>query len=339
MKRLNEFYRTGCLRWERLEQIIRRAEQTGLPQLGRKDLKDLGALYRSVASDLAYARTRRLNPDTIGYLNNLVGRAHAHVYIAPALHLDQIGLFFRQTLPAILHKRSGFIFLAFLLMASGFLLGLALQHYAPAAAGALVPKSTSEGLYERFEKNTWFNNPLAERPLISAAIMANNIKVAVLAFAGGILLGTLTLYALFTNGIMLGVLTGVFIARGHGLDFWATILPHGVIELTAICLAGGAGLLLGGALINPGNYRRRDAVILHGKDALVIFLGVVVMLIVAGGIEGFISTIGTLGNGPRLAVAAGSGVLLYVYLLWPRPGDTQLWQQGLHSLGGRDRLP
>ncbi|MGE5529888.1 MAG: stage II sporulation protein M [Patescibacteria group bacterium] len=340
MAALHEFYRRNRPNWERLETILGRAGSRGLASLDRQDLLSLGRLYRQAASNLAYARTHRLEPDLIAYLNGLVGRAHAYIYVSPAGTLRRIGLFFRRTFPAVLQKRLGFILLAFLIMLGAAAFGLCLQLLAPKAAAVLVPPGRSAELYKRFEENTWFNDPLAERPLISGAIMANNIWVSVMAFAGGILLGLLTFQVLYGNGLLLGVLTGVFIRHGHGFDFWATILPHGVIELTAIAIAGGAGLLLASALINPGRYRRRDALVIRGRDAVVLLLGVACLLVAAGAIEGFVSTIGRLGNAPRLLIAGATALLLYPYLLWPRKGPQEaLERDGLLALAGEEGLP
>lgn len=339
MSNLQQFYRANRPAWEQLESIIAQARRRGLPNLGHKELVELGRLYRHAASNLAYARTHRLEPELIAYLNNLVGRTHAYVYIPPANTWRQISLMFRRTFPAVLQKRLVFVVFAALLMLGSAGLGYYLQAQSPKTAAAMLP-GIAEETYERFQDNTWFNNPLAQRPLISAAIMANNIKVAVMAFAGGILIGLVTFYALYMNGLMLGVLTGFFAGRRHGVDFWATILPHGVTELTAICIAGGAGLLLASALISPGRYRRRDALLLRGRDAVVLFLGVVMLLVFAGAIEGFVSTIGTLGNTPRFAIAGGSGALVYAYLFWPRKNrEDGLKRDGLLALAGEEELP
>jgi len=336
---LYEFYHANRPGWERLESILAQAKRRGLHNLSHGDLLELGRLYRRAASHLAYARTNHLEPELISYLNNLVGRAHAYVYLPPASAPRQVWLFFRRTFPAVLQKRIGFVLLATLLMASAACLGLYLQMTSAKAAAALTPPGIGE-VYERFAKNTWFNDPLAQRPLISAAIMANNIRVAIMAFTGGVLLGLLTFYALYGNGLMLGVLTGIFIQHGHGLDFWATILPHGVTELTAICIAGGAGLLLGSALVHPGRYRRRDALVIRGRDAVILFLGVAALLVVAGAIEGFVSTIGSLGTIPRLAIAGVSGILVYAYLFWPRKWEESAPKRdGLLGLVGEEGLP
>jgi uncharacterized membrane protein SpoIIM required for sporulation len=125
---------------------------------------------------------------------------------------------------------------------------------------------------------------------MSSFIITNNIKVAYVAFAGGIVtLGIGTLYIVIFNALMLGALGALFAHAGFGGDFWATIAPHGVIELTAIQVAGGAGLLIAAGVLLPGRQRRRDAIAQNSRRAGVLIAGVTAMLCVAGTIEGFFS--------------------------------------------------
>jgi uncharacterized membrane protein SpoIIM required for sporulation len=126
--------------------------------------------------------------------------------------------------------------------------------------------------------------------MMSSLIITNNIRVAYLTFAAGIVtLGIGTLYLIVFNALMLGALGGLFARAGFGADFWATIAPHGVIELTAIQIAGGAGLLIAAGVLLPGRLRRRDAIAQNGARAGVLIAGVTAMLCVAGIIEGFFS--------------------------------------------------
>ncbi len=119
---LRQFYQANRPSWERLEAILERAKHHGLHALSHEDLLSLGRLYRKTASHLAYARTNQLEPELIAYLNNLVGRAHAYVYLPPIGTLRQISLFFRRTFPAVLQKRLGFVLLSAGLMIVGSIL-------------------------------------------------------------------------------------------------------------------------------------------------------------------------------------------------------------------------
>jgi uncharacterized membrane protein SpoIIM required for sporulation len=147
---------------------------------------------------------------------------------------------------------------------------------------------------------------------MSSAIVTNNVQVAALAFAGGMLLGIPTLWVVLNNGLMIGALGALFGAKGFGLDFWATVAPHGVIELTAFQIAAGGGLLLAGAIVAPGRLRRIDALKANGRRAIALLFGVAAMLAVAGTIEGFVSPLRTAFTF-RLALGALTGVLLIAY--------------------------
>ncbi len=147
---------------------------------------------------------------------------------------------------------------------------------------------------------------------MSSAIITNNIKVAIFAFAGCVTLGAFTLFILLQNGLMLGGVGALFANAGFGTDFWATVAPHGFIELTAIQIAGAAGLLISAGILAPGRLRRRDAVTQAARRAGVLIAGVASMLVVAGTIEGFFSPL-RLPAVDRIAFGAVTAVLLVLY--------------------------
>ena len=124
---------------------------------------------------------------------------------------------------------------------------------------------------------------------MSAMIITNNVKVAIIAFAGSVTLGALTVYIIAINGLMLGGMGALFTNAGFGSDYWATIAPHGIIELTAIQIAGAAGLLIAAGALYPGRRRRRDLIVANARRAGTLIIGVASMLIVAGTIEAFVS--------------------------------------------------
>jgi uncharacterized membrane protein SpoIIM required for sporulation len=133
-----------------------------------------------------------------------------------------------------------------------------------------------------------------------------------IAFAGGMSLGIVTLWAILNNGLMVGGLGALFTQKGFGSDFYATIAPHGVIELTAIQIAGAAGLLLAQGIIAPGRLRRIDALKANARRAGVLMIGVAGMLCVAGTIEGFVSPQRT-SEAFRFGFGAMTAVLLIAY--------------------------
>ncbi|MBZ0288186.1 MAG: stage II sporulation protein M, partial [Anaerolineae bacterium] len=163
------------------------------------------------------------------------------------------------------------------------------------------------------DQETWTNIPLDQRPFASAFVMSNNIRIAILAFGGGITFGLFTVYVLMMNGLIIGAVLGLAAHYGMGQELLAFIVGHGVIELSVIFIAGGAGLQLGWVLLNPGAYTRRDALALAARRAVALAVAAVPLLIVAGLIEGFLSPTDT----PLLlrgGVGLLTGIALYSYL-------------------------
>jgi uncharacterized membrane protein SpoIIM required for sporulation len=156
-------------------------------------------------------------------------------------------------------------------------------------------------------------------PLLSAGITANNVQVALVAFAGGITFGALTTYALIANGLLIGVLAGLFVRGGEGLYFWSLIVPHGALEIPAIVLAAGAGLVMARALISPGDLPRGAALRSVSSDAVKLVLGTIPLFLIAGAIEGFFTPT-DIDPGLKLAFGGLAAVLLGMYLLLPGRG-------------------
>jgi uncharacterized membrane protein SpoIIM required for sporulation len=145
--------------------------------------------------------------------------------------------------------------------------------------------------------------------------MTNNIQVTFIAFAGGITFGLFTLYVLFMNGILLGSVAGVSHLYDFSDNLWGFVAAHGVVELSVIFIAGGAGLQLGWSILRPGLLTRRAALVVAARRAVQLLFGCVPLLVLAGLIEGFVSPSDVLPLWFKLFVSFSSGVLLYSYLL------------------------
>jgi uncharacterized membrane protein SpoIIM required for sporulation len=299
--------------WERLEELLALADRRGLRAFGAEQLTEIGRLYRAATSDLATARSREYSPNLTGYINRLTARAHAYVYAGNDRGgWDRFATFFTTAFPREVRASWKAIAVCTAVFLIATLVSYVLVAERTLNVYALLPGGQIPQIRKSLhDSNFAFDSTLS--PVMSSLIISNNIKVAALAFAGGMTGGILTLWAIFNNGLMLGGLAALFAHKGFGLDFWATIAPHGVIELSAIALSGGAGLLVAGAIVAPGRLRRSDALKRSARRAGTLICGVAAMLVVAGIIEGFISPLRT----PiplRLGIGALSAVLLASYL-------------------------
>jgi uncharacterized membrane protein SpoIIM required for sporulation len=303
-------------RWDRLEVLVDRAAARGVGALTPAEIDELALAYRAATSDLAIARTRGEDPLVQEHLNRLTARAHAVVYVATARSgWSRIARFALHGFPAEVRRSwapiafCAIVTIVSALIAYGSVIG------DPSNAHALLPGMQDRPITRSLhDSNFGFDRAFSSSE--AAMIITNNVKVAVFAFAGGMTAGVLTAWVILENGVMLGAYGALFAHAGFGTDFWATIAPHGVIELSAIQIAGGAGLVLAGGYLRPGRARRRDALVLAARRAATLVLGVALMLIVAGTIEGFISpqrlaipvreTIGAITALALLAYFAGS---------------------------------
>jgi uncharacterized membrane protein SpoIIM required for sporulation len=276
--------------WERLETLVALAARRGVRRLGASDIAELGRTYRAATSDLAYARGSEYDASLVQYLNRLVARAHGYVYGSAAESGGaRLRHFFTRDFPTEFRRSFAYVAICVAITVACSVVAYVVIRTHPADAYALLPKEIvpAEIRKSLHDSNFGFDRNFA--PAMSAAIITNNVKVAVIAFAGSITLGAMTVYIIASNGLMLGGVAALFTNAGFGYDFWATVAPHGVIELTAIQIAGAAGLLIAAGLLFPGRLRRRDAIALNARRAGTLILGVASMLIVAGTIEGFIS--------------------------------------------------
>jgi uncharacterized membrane protein SpoIIM required for sporulation len=310
--------------WKRLSDLVDKAQRQRLSSLSDDELHELGALYRRTSSDLARAQTRYAGTmagrELVRSLNDLVLRAHTLVYSAPAPTPTHAFSFLIYGFPAVFRRQwraiavaAALMFLpAFLAYFSTLINPDLAKMFVPESAISEVQKRSQEKIITGWGGNTDFQG-LVSSPEVSSYIMVNNIKVSLRAVAFGVTMGIGTAFVLIINGMMIGGLSGV--ATNHHVDllFWAVILPHGILELTAISIAGGAGLVLARALYAPGDLPRRDAIRRAGGEAMKLVVGVAVLLVIAGLIEGFITPL-PLPPLLKIAFALLTAVALTLYL-------------------------
>jgi uncharacterized membrane protein SpoIIM required for sporulation len=273
--------------WQRLGALLQRAEAQGLRRFTAVEVQELSSLYRKVSSDLSRARTHQVGAVVIEQLTSLTQRSYTQIYQGKRQQSwSDFWAFYRWGFPAVVRETLPYTVVAIVISVLG---GLVSWWYAwrdPAFLPLIVPDHILE-LVQKGE--LWMGSIVGMEPMASSGIMRNNISVAVSAFGGGILLGLPTLFLLWNNGLSFGAISTLVAQHGLSYPFWAFVWPHGALELPAIFLAGGAGLLLARAILFPGRYRRLDRLKENGSKAIQMMFGVVPMLVIAGLIEGFFS--------------------------------------------------
>jgi len=287
---INEFIDERKEEWDRLESITKKLRPGSLQRLDRQDLWDLGRLYFAAVSDLSVLKSSELALDPgneiISYLNNQVASVHGMIYRTPRLTWATIIDFFVNGLPKAFRAEIVYVATAAAVLLMSALTGLLLGLREPAFIELLVP----ERMIETVEKGkVWFKDLYTIAPMASSTLMTHNISVTFLIFASGITFGVGTLYLLALNGLLIGTIAALCINHNLALEFWSFVLPHGSLELTAIFIAGGAGLVIGHALIDPGPYRRSEVLALRSRQAAKLIAGCIPLLVMAGLIEAFFS--------------------------------------------------
>lgn len=282
---IDRFIATNQPLWERVDALTRKAR--GNPgRLSTAELEELVSGYERVNTHLSLARTQLRDPGLVSSLTGITARAGGVVYGTRPRTWRAVGQFFADTFPAaVWHSR------VFLLVATGlFVIPAAVLSIwignSRAALDVVAPPVVREAYVEEDFENYYSSEPSGQ---FASEVTTNNITVGVMAFAGGVLFCVFTAYLLIINGVYLGFALGMFIAAAQQPKFWGLIIPHGLLELTAVFVAGAAGLRLGWTLIDPGDRRRADALTQEGRRAMAIVLGLVVVFSVAGLIEGFVT--------------------------------------------------
>ncbi|MCL4079393.1 stage II sporulation protein M [Coriobacteriia bacterium Es71-Z0120] len=310
-----EFVEGSRAAWQRLAELTERAHVRGVDALDAATLKRMHEDYRRAAADLAYAQTHFAGSQSERALNALVSQAHGVLYGRSQGRLSQAVRFMAVGYPRLVREHWRTVALSALLLFGSGVLGAIIAAVDPALARTLLPQMLRDVLGEK-EWSAPSDGFATMAPLVSAAITTNNIQVSLYAFAGGITFGALTAYALVQNGLMLGILTGAIGTGRHALEFWSLIVPHGALELPAIVLAGASGLTLARALVAPGDLPRADALRAASQPAVLLVLGAVPLLLVAGAIEGFL-TPARLDPAAKVAFGGAMAFLLGVYVLLP----------------------
>ena len=306
--------------WQRLEDLLGLLDRSALRRLHREEVRELGRIYRRTSSDLAIARAESRDPRLVNYLNSLVIRAHGRIYRADSSEIWQgIRKFFARDFPRVFRRTWRYTTLSFaVFMLFGVLSFAGTWRDAEFSELAGIPPMWRQHNTE--VKRRWWERINKANQVEATGIATNNIQVTFFAFAYGALLGLGTLYVMVINGASIGSVLALTYRAGYGHELLTFMAGHGVIELTCIFIAGGAGLLFGTALLFPGDLSRFDNLRLRGGEAIMLVIGCVPLLVVAGLIEGFISP-AAIPAAMKFTIAAVTGVALYAYLLLAGRGE------------------
>jgi uncharacterized membrane protein SpoIIM required for sporulation len=300
--------------WQRLEDLLRLLDHSSLRRLGREEVRELGRIYRRTASDLAIARAESRDPRLVNYLNSLVIRAHGRIYRADAQGGKKIRRYFTHELPQTFRRTWRYTFVAFGVFFIFAVLSFVGTKYDPEFSELVGVNPAFRELYIE-TKTHWWESLNKQNQIGASGIMTNNIQVTIYTFAFGALAGIGTLFYMAFNGANIASVLALTYKAGFGNDLVTFMVAHGVIELSCIFIAGGAGLLIGSAMLMPGDLTRGDALRTRGMEAVRLMLGVALLLVVAGIIEGFISP-APIDARIKYSIAAITGLALYSYLLF-----------------------
>ncbi|MFF4324869.1 stage II sporulation protein M [Streptomyces sp. NPDC001568] len=299
--------------WSRLEQLLGRGRK-----LTGAEADELVALYQRTSTHLSLVQSSAPDPMLTARLTQLVARARSTVTGTRRASWRDAARFFTEGFPAAVYRsRRWWIPTALLSTALGVLIGWWIATH-PEVQGAIAAPTELKQLTEPGgEYETYYSSHPAAS--FAAQVWTNNAQAAAICLVLGAFLGIPVLWILFLNMANLGVGLGLMSSAGRLDVFLGLILPHGLLELTAVFVAAGTGLKLGWTVIDPGPRTRRTALAEQGRAALGMAIGLALVLFVSGLIEGFVTPSG-LPTWARITIgiAAEAAFLVYVYVLGGR---------------------
>jgi uncharacterized membrane protein SpoIIM required for sporulation len=324
----SRFRAAHAAEWERLEALVTRIEKRSIRAISDDDLLALPLLYRSALSSLSVARETSLDRSLVTYLEQLCTRAYFQLYGVPTSALGQLGRFFAHSWPAAVKALWRETLVSFLLTVAAAIVGYLLvrgeaswffgivgdgmaQGRDPSASAATL-KAT---LYDKGQHQDWLTT-------FAAFLFSHNAQIAIFSFALGFAFAVPTALLIVYNGLSLGAFFAVFAPKGLGFQFAGWLMIHGTTEMFAIILSGAAGFRIGTAIAFPGRAARGDAAVQAGKTGATAMAGTVVMLAVAGLLEGIgRQTINDDLTRYAIGLTMLAGWLAYFYLPRRRDGS------------------
>lgn len=324
------FVARRAMAWRRFEQLLDRLDTISLKRFSATETAEFSRLFRELCYDLSLIRSRDWGRGLVSYLNDLVSRGHNAFYSSPPGNLGLLLRFLAVGYPRIFRKNIWYFLTAAAIFFGSLGVTWGVIQHDPSLAARIVDPEALKAAAEMYSeegplrKKSAKPEPDAEsgrelsdfseqHSFMFGFYIKNNVGIALDCFGRGILFGVGTVYTLVFNGIFIGAISGYLVAVGNGDRFLSFVVSHGSFELTAIAVAGGAGFMLGNALVHPGQRSRLEALRVRGFEAIQVAAGAAAMLVVAALIEGFWSP-AAIPNIVKYSVGGLLWVLVFVYL-------------------------
>ena len=307
--------------WQQLDELIARIERRSVRALSGDELIALPLLYRQALSALSLARETSLDRAMIQYLEQLCARAYFQIYGVRVSVGRQLAQFFRRGWADAVQSLWRETLVAFLLLIVGAVTGYLLVRHDPTWFADLIPQMFSDGRNPAASAEALRDGLYQKREDLLATfatfLFTHNAQMAIFSFALGFAFGVPTALLILYNGVILGAFFAVYVPKGLGFALGGWLSIHGTTELFAITLAGAAGFRIGSAIAFPGRANRLDAAVVAGRTAATVMGGVVIMLAVAGLLEG-IGRQTVTADGERYAIALAMLIAWLLYFYFPR---------------------
>jgi uncharacterized membrane protein SpoIIM required for sporulation len=308
MRTQDDFVAARQADWAELEQLL--ATGKGFRKLSPAAIGRAASIYRGVSSDLMRAEAAGYSPDVIALLDGLAARAHNTLYTAPPYRMRAIWELVAADFPRTLRRHGRFLALAVALFVLPGVLGFVGALRSRAFALRVMPEATVEQMEKSYAEGFDKGRSEGTDTAMAGFYVENNIGIAFQCFATGVLFGLGSVFFLVYNGLLTGAVAGLVTAAGHGKNLLTFICTHGAFELTAIVIAGTAGIVMGYALVDTGGRTRLGSLRARARDVAYLVMGAALMLTVAAAIEGFWSP-----SAVRPQIKWGTAVAAYLLVI------------------------
>ncbi len=280
---------------------------------------EMAEQFTELVNDLGYSKTFFPNSKVTQYLNGLASRIYLGIYQNKKEDGSRIVRFWKTELPMTIRRHHRVLLYAFLLF-TGFVL---MSVFSTLQDQSFVRGVLGDGYVEMTEENIAKGDPFGvykdpNRLRMFLSIALNNIKVSFMVFVGGFLVSIGTIWMLFENGMMLGSFQTFFFTKGMGWNSILVVWIHGTLEISAIIIAGGAGMIVGNSILFPKTFSRLDSLKRGTRDGLKLMIGLVPIFIAAAFLEGFITRYSTMPKAISISILSGSLLFIsWYFILYP----------------------